>query len=46
MTAAADAARWARAKLHSDMFSDYRDLGVDRGGHGGFGGVSRRRGDR
>ena len=42
VTAAADAARWARAKLHSDMFSDYRDLGLDRGGRG----ASQRREDR
>jgi DNA-binding protein YbaB len=41
VAAAADAARWARAKLHSDMFSDYRDLGVDRGA----GGASQRRGN-
>jgi DNA-binding protein YbaB len=30
VTAAADAAHWARTKLHGDMFSDYRDLGGGR----------------
>lgn len=30
ITAAADAARWARTKLHQDMFADLRDLGGGR----------------
>ena len=31
VTAAADAAHWARTKLHADMFADYRDLGAATG---------------
>lgn len=30
VTAAADAAQWARTKLHNDMFSDFTDLGSRR----------------
>jgi DNA-binding protein YbaB len=30
VTAAADAARWARTKLHQDMFGDFTDLGSRR----------------
>jgi DNA-binding protein YbaB len=31
VTAAADAARWARAKLHQDMFNGYPELSQGRG---------------
>lgn len=34
VTAAADAAHWARSKLHSDMFGEYRDLGAERAAAG------------
>jgi alkyl hydroperoxide reductase subunit AhpC len=30
VTAAADAANWARAKLHQDMFADYQELRLNR----------------
>jgi DNA-binding protein YbaB len=30
VTAAADAARWARTKLHQDMFGDFPELGRER----------------
>ncbi len=32
VTSAADAARWARAKLHQDVFGDFPELGGERGG--------------
>jgi DNA-binding protein YbaB len=35
ITAAADAAGWARTKLHQDMFGSYGDLGSRSGGFSG-----------
>jgi DNA-binding protein YbaB len=32
--AAADAARWARAKLHQEMFGEFRELASGTTGHG------------
>jgi DNA-binding protein YbaB len=34
VTAAADAASWARSKVHQETFGDFRDLGSGSGGFG------------